>query len=36
MVIWWARNPDFFRGKVIPRGAFLEGAEVVDPNRVAD
>ncbi|WP_375388944.1 APC family permease [uncultured Amnibacterium sp.] len=36
MFIWWARNPDFFRGKVIPRGAYLEGAEVVDPNRVAD
>ena len=36
MFIWWARNPDFFRGRVIPRGAFLEGAEVVDANRVAD
>jgi hypothetical protein len=36
MFIWWARNPDFFRGRVIPRGAFLEGVAVQDPNRVAD
>ncbi len=36
MGVWWARNPEFFRGRVIPRGAYLEGAEVVDPNRVRD
>ena len=24
MGIWWARNPVYFRGEVIPRGAFLQ------------
>ena len=28
MGIWWARNPSYFRGEVIPRGAFLEGREL--------
>lgn len=36
MFVWWSRNPEFFRGKVIPRGAFLEGVTVDDANRVAD
>ncbi len=28
MGIWWARNPEYFRGKVIPRGAYLEGEKL--------
>ena len=36
MGIWWWRNPDFFRGRVIPRGAYLEGTDVTDPLRVHD
>lgn len=36
MGVWWWRNPEFFRGRVIPRGAYLEGAEVVDAHRVTD
>ena len=36
MGVWWWRNPEFFRGKVIPRGAFLEGKPVEDTLRVTD
>jgi amino acid transporter len=27
MGIWWAKNPTFFRGRIIPRGAYVEGEE---------
>lgn len=36
MAIWWARNATYFRGEVIPRGAFLEGKPVEDALRVSD
>jgi amino acid transporter len=36
MGVWWARNAEFFRGRVIPRAAFVPGQPVVDPNRVVD
>jgi amino acid transporter len=36
MAIWWARNAEFFRGGVIPRAAYTEGAPIEDANRVVD
>ncbi|WP_375399363.1 APC family permease [uncultured Amnibacterium sp.] len=35
MGIWWLRNASYFRGEVIPRGAFLEDKPLDGPAPVA-